>query len=192
MYTITADINQTGITKFGFEVTAEEGNLGSSKTGTFFITNNNETKLTNNNNAVTHKSAGTSSGGSNNKNWNFDWEAPSQGTGVVTFYGSFMGANGNGQNTGDTYHSATLNINESLPNTLNEFNKSSDFSYNSIKKIIETGEKSRISVYNLNGQLIIETKNTTSLLVKNLGTGIYIVNTMNSKGKKNSHKISIK
>ena len=49
-YTITANINQSGINKFGFEITAEEANFGSAKTGSFLITNSNETKFVNNNN----------------------------------------------------------------------------------------------------------------------------------------------
>ena len=31
VYTITTEINQTGINKFGFEITAEEANFGSAK-----------------------------------------------------------------------------------------------------------------------------------------------------------------
>ena len=49
VYTITANINQSGINKFGFEITAEEANFGSAKTGTFFVTNGTETKLVNSN-----------------------------------------------------------------------------------------------------------------------------------------------
>jgi hypothetical protein len=113
VYTITANINQSGVNTFGFEITAEEANFGSSKTGTFFVTNSTETKLVNSNTAITHRSAGTS--GANSKSWSMDWEAPSSGTGAITFYGAYIGANGNGNNSGDTYHSATLTFNEEMP-----------------------------------------------------------------------------
>ena len=46
VYTITANINQSGINKFGFEITAEEANFGSAKTGSFLMTNSSETKFT--------------------------------------------------------------------------------------------------------------------------------------------------
>ena len=34
IYTITANINQSGINNYGFEITSEEANFGSAKTGT--------------------------------------------------------------------------------------------------------------------------------------------------------------
>ena len=49
-----------------FEITAEE-NAGSTKTGTFFITNSGQTQLVNSNSAVTHKASGTSAGIGNSK-----------------------------------------------------------------------------------------------------------------------------
>ena len=49
VYTITAEVSQTGISKFGFEITAEEANFGSAKTGSFLVTNSTETKFVNNN-----------------------------------------------------------------------------------------------------------------------------------------------
>ncbi len=109
IYTITTNVNQSGINKFGFEITAEES-ASFAKTGTFLVTNSAETQFANNNTAITHKVGGTS--GSNSKSWSMDWLAPGSGTGDVTFYGSYIAANGNGNNTGDTYHSSTLSISE--------------------------------------------------------------------------------
>ena len=110
VYTITAEVNQIGINKFGFEITAEEENFGSIKTGSFLVTNSAETQFTNSSAAITHKAGGTS--GNNSKTWSMNWEAPNTGTGSVTFYGSFIGANGDNQNTGDTYHTSTETVNE--------------------------------------------------------------------------------
>ena len=36
-----------------------------------------------------------------------DWEAPNTGSGTITFYGAFIAGNGDGHNSGDTYHTAT-------------------------------------------------------------------------------------
>ena len=113
-YTITATVAQTGINKFGFEITAEK-NAGGTKTGTFFVTNSTQTKLVNSNTAITHKSTGTS--GTNSKSWSMNWQAPTSGTGAITFHGAYIAANGNGQNTGDTYHSASSTFNEFICNT---------------------------------------------------------------------------
>ena len=153
VYTVTANINQSGINKFGFEITAEEANFGSAKTGNFLVTNSNETKFVNNNDAITHKAGGTS--GSNSKSWSMDWEAPNTGTGAVTFYGSFMAANGDGTNSGDTYHSATFSVNEGFSTTINDLSSKNQMIFNSITKTIEMLYKKEISVYSLEAKLIL-------------------------------------
>ena len=84
-YTITASLNPNS-PKNGFEVTCEEDATGT-KTGTFFITNTNTTKLVNSGSSVTHKASGNTL-----NTWSFEWEAPTQGTGSVTFYGAFIEA----------------------------------------------------------------------------------------------------
>jgi len=169
-YTITANVNQSGINKFGFEITAEEANFLSAKKGAFLVTNSNETKFTNNNTAITHKAGGTS--GSNGKSWSMDWEAPNTGTGAVTFYGSFMAANGDGTNSGDTYHSATISINEGFSTTINDLSVKNDFTFNAATKTIKT--QKTMDVYDINGKLVLTT-NSNSTNISHLKTGIYIL-----------------
>lgn len=108
-YTITATGTHNGVQKFGFEVTAED--FGSTKKGTFIITNAAQTKLVNGAKAVTHTSGGTTPFG-NSKTWTFDWTAPVAGTGQVTFYGAFNAANGNGSNSGDVIYLSSAAFNE--------------------------------------------------------------------------------
>lgn len=118
-YTITATGTHSGVVRFGFEATAEDGN--NAKTGSFAITNSTETKFTNNNSAVTHKSSGTTPNG-NSKSWSFDWTAPEAGTGEVGFYAAFNAANGNGGTSGDVIYKTTMfateNINTSVGDNL--------------------------------------------------------------------------
>jgi hypothetical protein len=91
----------------GFEITCEE-NTGNTKTGTFFNTNPSTTQLVNNGDAITHTAAGNLS-----NSWNFDWEAPSVGTGDVTFYGAFIDAGyPSGSNLGDFLTLSTLSASE--------------------------------------------------------------------------------
>ena len=181
VYTITANINQSGINKFGFEITAEEANFLSAKKGTFLVTDSNETKFTNNNTAITHKVGGTS--GSNAKSWSMDWEAPNTGTGAVTFYGSFMAANGNGTNSGDTYHSATFTVNEGFVASIKDLSAKNDFTFNTTTKIIKT--QKTVDIYDISGKLVLTTtSNSTNL--SHLKTGIYII-----KSKSLSKKIII-
>jgi len=103
----------------GFEITCEE-NTGNTKIGTLFNTNTSTTQLVNNGNAITHTADGISS-----NTWSFNWEAPSIGTGDITFYGAFIeiGYPG-GSNTGDYLTLSTLGISEyTLPSALDEYAK---------------------------------------------------------------------
>jgi hypothetical protein len=169
VYTITANVAQTGINKFGFEITAEK-NAGGTKTGTFFVTNSTQTQSLNSNTAITHKSAGTS--GTNSKSWSMDWQAPTLGTGAITFYGAYIGANGNNNNSGDTYHSASLTFNEAVVNSTINLSAKNDFIFNTLNKTIESN--TTISVYDISGKLVLmTTSNTTN--ISHLKTGTYIL-----------------
>ena len=99
----------------GFEITCEE-NTGNTKTGTFFNTNASSTQLVNNGNAITHTATGISS-----NTWSFDWEAPSIGTGDITFYGAFITAGYPiGSNLGDYLTLSTLSASEFSPTDIIE------------------------------------------------------------------------
>ena len=116
-YTITANLNASG--PLGFEITCEE-NTSNTKTGTLFNTDPSTTQLVNNGNAITHTTAGNSL-----NTWSFDWEAPSIGTGDITFYGAFIVAGYPiGSNTGDYLTLSTLSISEyTMPLAIGEFTK---------------------------------------------------------------------
>lgn len=94
--------------KFGFEATAER--VGNQKAGTFIITNSEETKLVNNSNAVTHKSNGTL--GSSSRSWSFNWTAPAEGSGSITFYAAFNATNGNSNTSGDVVYTSQILVDE--------------------------------------------------------------------------------
>ena len=112
-YTITASLNN--LEENGFEITCEE-NTNNTKTGTFFNTNAIENQLVNNGNSITHTAAGSSS-----NTWSFDWEAPSIGTGNITFYGAFITAGyPGGSNLGDYLTLSTLSASEFSPTDIIE------------------------------------------------------------------------
>tara|TARA_B100000809_G_scaffold266153_1_gene327574 strand:+ start:2775 stop:3902 length:1128 start_codon:yes stop_codon:yes gene_type:complete len=110
-YTITGSVSETGINKFGFEMTAEK-DADNSKVGSVIITDGTKTQ-TSGSSAVTHKSAGVNGSGSNS--WSFDWTAPIAGTGDVSFYGAFNAANINSSSSGDNVYASSLAVSESLP-----------------------------------------------------------------------------
>ena len=106
-YTIISTASGAGITKFGFQVSAQ--NSGGSFLGTLVNTSA-ETKLVSGTNYVTHTSAGNT--GNESKTWTFDWTAPAAGSGEVIFYGAFNLANNNGGSSGDAIILSTLAISE--------------------------------------------------------------------------------
>ena len=111
-----------------------------------------------------------------------DWEAPNTGTGAVTFYGSFMAANGDGTNSGDTYHSTTVTVNEGVANSINNMYSKNQMTFHSITKTIEFPGNGDLLVYNMGGKLILSSnKKHTSL--SHLSKGIYLIKTENNSQK---------
>ena len=152
-----------------WEVHAEK-NAGNAKTGSFLVTNSTEMQFTNNNTAITHKPGGTS--GNSSRTWTMDWEAPNTGTGDVTFYGTFIAANGNGNNIGDTYHSTNLTISEAIVNSVSDLSAQNYFTFNTINKKIKT--INTVSVYDVSGRLVLST-NEKLTSISHLNKGIYIL-----------------
>lgn len=176
-YTITANIVDASINKFGFEVTVER-DADNSKIGTLIVTDGARTKFVNGGNAITHKSGGT--GGSGSASWSFDWTAPPAGTGDVTFFGAFNSANGNGSTSGDNIYTTSFQVNESITTSINENKFANNFStypnptsgivfFNSTEKI------NSLSVFNQQGKLILTKKDGQSIDLTEHPNGIYFV-----------------
>ena len=174
-YTITLTGVKANCIKFGFELTAENGN---SKSGKFLITDN-TTKLVNVGGAVSHKSSGTS--GNTTKIWTMDWTPTIDvSIGNTTFYASLMFANGNGNFTGDNVFTTSLSVNEVVVNGISDNTTQTTFTYNSITKTIET--KHTILVYDISGKLVLTTKEK-STTISHLNKGIYILKSENKTQK---------
>lgn len=156
-YTITVTMTKPGGTKFGFEVSPQngsgslQGSLSSPGTGA---------QLIGGSKYVTHTSAGTS--GSGSKTWTFNWTAPSVGTGAVTFWGAFNFANGNNSVSGDvivndsfTFQEATVSINE-----INSANEGFSVYPNPVTDMVNVkfnlteAEDINVELYSLDGKLV--------------------------------------
>ena len=192
-YTISASIVQTGINKFGFEVTAER-DANNAKIGTFILTNAANTRfplgsiLT----AVTHTNAGSL--GTNSKTWSFDWTAPVAGTGDVTFYGSFNSTNGTGQTNGDKIYTTSLSVAENTGAGIGDYNTAlnakvfpnpvvSNF------EIVSDENIDAVEVYNLRGQKMIAVNQPNGKVnIETLPGGIYFVK-INAEGKVSTQKL---
>ncbi len=106
-YTITASPAQTGINKYGFQISPM--NASGALQGTIVVTNPSTTKIVSTK-YITHTSSGTA--GTGGRTWTFNWVAPVAGTGNVTFYGAFNFSNGNSQSNGDIIRTNTLTVSE--------------------------------------------------------------------------------
>ena len=173
-YTITLTGVKANCIKFGFELTAENGN---SKSGDFMITDN-TTKLVNANNAVTHKSSGTS--GSDSKSWTMNWTPTANSNGNTTFYASLLFSNANSNNNGDNTFTTSLSVNEAIFTAINDLSEKNDFTFNTVTKTIESN--TIVSIYDISGKLVLTTKKK-SATISYLKKGIYILKSENKTQK---------
>ena len=173
-YTITLTGVKANCIKFGFELTAENGN---SKSGDFMITDN-TTKLVNANKSVTHKSSGTS--GITTKSWTMNCTPTANSNGSTTFYASLLFSNANFNNNGDNVLTTSITVNEVIFTTINNLSVKKYFAFNTATKTIESN--TTISIYDTSGKLIFTTKNNLTNIA-HLNNGIYILKSINKTQK---------
>lgn len=196
-YAITVQISHPNFSRFGFEITCEEGNFGSAKIGTFGITDATTTKFVNNNNAITHTQGGIFGTGS--KTWSMNWTAPfTSPSGGIVFYVSAMAANANGNNSGDEVYTTSRSFTEATSSVTEVQNKITTF-INPISKdiMINTLEIMTISslkIYDISGKVVASKEELllpTFINVDFLNAGIYIVNMNIKNGDLISEKVII-
>lgn len=93
-YTITVTLSRTGVTRFGFELTAEKT---SDNTSTGTLTAGSGSQVSGG--YIKQKSDGTD--GSGSKSWSFTWRSPSSDVGEIKFYAAGNATNSNGATDGD-------------------------------------------------------------------------------------------
>ncbi len=91
-YDITMSINTTQV-RNGFQLTAEDADAN--KVGSF-STSTNDSQVANANHLVTHTATGNMQ-----TTWTFQWTAPADNVGDITFYAATNASNNNGAETGD-------------------------------------------------------------------------------------------
>ena len=101
-YSLTLNVAGGGNGKGGFSMNVDKGSF--SNPGTSVKINSSDNKQ------ATHSNP-------NVRTWTFDWNAPSSGSGTVTFDWGVIEANGNGGNTGDNRNTGTKNVPESVTNS---------------------------------------------------------------------------
>jgi len=176
-YTFTASGTHSGAAKFGFEITSEDA---SNKVGTFIVTDATTTKLANNDNAITHTSSNSVSG--DTKTWSFDWTAPAEGTGDITFYGAFNAADGNGSSTGDVIYTSQIAISESTVGVENNNTIAISIFPNPTRDYLNINSKNTINnirVFNISGKQFINMPEVNAKFKKvnldMLSGGVYFI-----------------
>lgn len=97
VYSFEVVIESLTSSVFGFELIAEDSN--GNAIGEIIITDPANTQLKGSGEYITHTTAGSS--GVGGKIWSFNWQAPVDFDGAVTFYAAGNIANGNGGGSGD-------------------------------------------------------------------------------------------
>ncbi len=198
-YTVTVTGTHFGVQKFGFEATVEDGQ--NAKAGTLVVTNGSETKLITSNHAVTHTSSGNTPSGSS-KVWNFNWTAPSAGTGTVTFYAAFNAANGDDTTGGDVIYISNISAIENTSTGIEDKKLKAGISVYPVpfKNYINIEISNEVTVgqvdlYNVTGALVktVITDDVTGDNVKintgDVDPGIYIISITGAHGGHTSKRI---
>lgn len=189
-YTINVELVGAPSPKNGFEIVALR-NSDDANVGSITITNATNTQLKSGNSRtyVTHTSSGSSS-----TSWNFDWTAPTNGEGDITFYLAGNISNDNGSTSGDEVHLKELVIQEDASSTVIEQDIIVDID-NSLKIInndnyvttnltVQKANDILVSVLSLSGKVVYsnyEVVNKGSNTLQSIdfnqfSKGIYIIN----------------
>jgi hypothetical protein len=185
-YTMTVSITEAGISKWGFQATAQNSN--GDLQGTYTLTNAAQTRLaagTGGNKYVTHTTAGNS-GSTGSKTWSFDWTAPAAGTGVVNFYTAAMASNNNGGTAGDLVFKDQLALAEDLTTSASSISSALSFNIypnpSSGQEIVVIASKStqpsKLVIYNALGGIVkSETFDTAQhkVDVSKIPAGLYFI-----------------
>ena len=112
VYTIVVDLARTGQSKWGFEMTALDGD--GARAGTFEIDPAGNTQLgeANGKQYIKQTAIGAAAGTNDENGWEFQWTAPDTDVGPITFYAAGNAANGNFTATGDYIYTEQV---ESIP-----------------------------------------------------------------------------
>lgn len=113
-YTITLTYAETGISKFGFQLTALSSDSAKAA-GTFATTDARTQKNTGSVGGLTryyieHTATGNSKVATDSTSWVFKWKAPSKNMGSIVFYVNVNAANGNGSSSGDVIYGKSFKI----------------------------------------------------------------------------------
>ena len=191
-YEITVSIEQAGIAKWGFQISPQ--NLSGAVQGTLILTDPTRTRFIGSGNKYITQTTAGNSGAVNSTSWSFNWTAPAVGSGLVSFYGAVMAANGNGSTSGDQVFTDVLQIEEDLTISIDDLNNSiSHIVYpNPLEGNVLTLKgfeiNSNVLIRDLQGRVFsniqIESSEDFNVVLNDLPKGVYFVQATNSEQSK--------
>lgn len=172
-YEVTFTITEMGLSKFGFQMTAEDAS--NANKGTFAATP--ATRIMNSGAYIGHNASGNS--GSGSKAWKVNWTAPAAGTGDITFYGAGNAANGDGGTGGDIIRTSSLMVTEDAGATSIQpivEDQISIFPNPAENEIFISGVEGEYTIFDLSGSVRAQGDNTGNAIdISNLEKGVYFI-----------------
>jgi hypothetical protein len=107
-YPVTVKVTQSGISKFGFEITSVVSSSTSTGAGTFASTTADVGVASQSGKSYANQLVSATTSGSGT--FTFNWTAPATSQGDITFYAAGNAANGNRNSTGDNIYTSSLTV----------------------------------------------------------------------------------
>ncbi len=201
IYQIIISISQADLDKFGFEITALDGD--DEDAGTFTLTDEDRTRSITGfgRNYITSTPCGADAVSVGYNEWSVDWKAPAKDIGEVTFYVAALAANHSHNILGDSTYTLVKTFYEETTTGINNLNTEPMIKIypNPISDFVEVtliGEQIKdITIFSLSGSLINKSHyNSQATLItvntQNIQNGIYLLS-VNSDNNSYTQKIII-
>ncbi|EAS19605.1 hypothetical protein BBFL7_00151 [Flavobacteria bacterium BBFL7] len=170
-YNLTLAINGSSVSKFGFNITAEDQNgvkVGNWTAGTGSQLRNGGTT-----DGLTHSAT-------NSPSWTFSWRAPSMSVGPVTFYYATIQANNASGNNGDQMISGNSMpvLSNETEVTISNFDMYPTVAVDVLNINLNQLDNGQLEIYNMNGALVKQSDlvQENQVDIANLKSGIYLAN----------------
>ena len=166
-YEIRVSLDEIGITRFGFELTAIS-DISEEEAGSLVITDSTRMQVMQGpapqegRKYITYKYAGTIPVASGKGEWVFDWTAPSSDIGPVSFYVAAVSANDDATDDGDLTYTTSLQVLPGIVSSLRSehFIRAVSVYPNPATEVIHIstdanfGQEVGVSMYTISGQLL--------------------------------------
>ncbi|MDE0016467.1 MAG: dockerin type I domain-containing protein [Candidatus Poribacteria bacterium] len=115
VYTIVVNLSRSGQSRWGFEMTALDGDGARAGSLKADDAANTQVSDTNSKQYIQHTSIGTAQGTNDAHSWEFQWTAPDADIGPITFYAAGNAANGDSTSTGDYIYTTQSESTPAIP-----------------------------------------------------------------------------